>query len=572
MLTPSLMSSSHHINKMNLSKVVIPSIGSVFAFAVTLFSLIFILKRNTWLKNGKVKFPGGTPEAHFPANGRYLLQELRDESVQLITSSARSNKWRHVPLSPISVFGIGGGICLTCIFILQMYPSPHDINIAVNMIALLISLIIQIIFFAYYDGAVLKYSEKIWIWVAFTLFALPEISPGNSPVTCTNISPLSISLNMTNISPLTNDKIVSASLVLKLFLEPFYMEFLTVSVTALIQLWNLMTKEQDDSVKMFTAGNRVSPSNERDEGRGASEDISLNIEEMEERLVPEINDADDNEERESLCDEDNSLPSRQVQKRTRVKRLEKLVTVMFVAFLTITAISEFLGEQILYVGPLHTLVEGKVKPSVAHFLFRGIYIAVYTPYFLLCIITIHKLYRISNSTRFGPAPFNSSDYLLIFTTTVIFAWEVMKIVAAGISLSRTIDHLNSTENTNTDDNMHESVTKNGAMFMLVYDTLTIIMVWLQSQVILAAHSFHRLGYSNSKLTKVCLAYVIALNIPQWLQGALDRENLMHQHNYFTPELNSYIDEVTVRMLTYILFPIMVFNKFHSAVMAYEIMK
>ena len=53
----------------------------------------------------------------------------------------------------------------------------------------------------------------------------------------------------------------------------------------------------------------------------------------------------------------------------------------------------------------------------------------------------------------------------------------MKFVATGISLSRTIDQLNSTENTNTDDNMHESITKNGAMFMLVYDTLTIIMVW-----------------------------------------------------------------------------------------------
>ena len=91
-------------------------------------------------------------------------------------------------------------------------------------------------------------------------------------------------------------------------------------------------------------------------------------------------------------------------------------------------------------------------------------------------------------------------------------------------------------------------------------------------MILAAHSFHRLGYSNSKLTKVCPAYVIALSIPQWLQGALDRENLMHQYNYFTPELNSFFGEVTVGMLTYILFPIMVFNKFHSAVMTYEIMK
>ena len=149
----------------------------------------------------------------------------------------------------------------------------------------------------------------------------------------------------------------------------------------------------------------------------------------------------------------------------------------------------------------------------------------------------------------------------------------MKIVAAGISLSRTIDHLNSTENTSTTDhNMHESITKDGAMFMLVYDILTMIMVWLQSQVILAAHSCQRLGYSNSKLTKVCLAYVIALNIPQWLQGALDRENLMHQYNYFTPELNEYFGEVTVRMLTYILYSFMVLNKFHSAVMAYEILK
>ena len=149
----------------------------------------------------------------------------------------------------------------------------------------------------------------------------------------------------------------------------------------------------------------------------------------------------------------------------------------------------------------------------------------------------------------------------------------MKIVAAGISLSRTINQMNSTENINTtNDNKPESITKNGAIFMLVYDTLTVIMVWLQSQVILAAHSCQRLGYSNSKLTKVCLAYVIALNIPQWLQGALDRENLMHQYNYFTPELNEYFGEVTVRMMTYILYPFMVLNKFHSAVMAYEILK
>ena len=398
---PSLMSPTHHDDKINLSKVVFPSVGSTLAIVMTMVYMLFIFKRNTWLKNGRVKYIGKIPAVPSSVNGRYLAQEPTDDNVQLITPSTRSYKWYNVPLSQISVFGIGGGVCLTCTFILKVYPSPHDIALAVYAIAMLISLAIQVIFFALYDGAILKnnaifhylialmIADKVGVWVTFTLFALPEILPGNTAINHTDILPKMI-INVTDISPHENDWIVSTSLVLKLFLEPFYIEFLTVSITALFQLWNLMTEEKGGSIKVST---NESLTNEGDERHRAAENIILNREEIGEHPVPDINDEDDNKECESLCDEDNLLPSRQVQTRRWATRLEKLATVLFIAFLIIIAFSYFLGEQILYVGPLHTLVEGKIKPSVANYIFRGTQIVIYTPYFLICIITIYTLYR-----------------------------------------------------------------------------------------------------------------------------------------------------------------------------------
>ena len=413
---PSLMSPIHHDDKINLSKVVFPLVGSTFAILMTLVYLLFIFKRNTWLKNGRVKYIGKIPAAFSSINERYLVQEPTDDNVQLITPSTRSNKGYHVALSPISVFGIGGGVSLICTFILKMCPSPHDIALSVYAIAMLISLAFQVIFFAVYDGAILKNSaifhylialmiaDKIGVWVTFALVALPEISPENKAINHTDISPKRI-INITDISPHEGDWIVRTSLVLKLFLEPFYIEFLTVSITALFQWWNLMTEEKGGSIKVST---NESLTNEGDERHTAVENTSPNREEIGEHPVPEINDEDGNEGCESLCDADNLLPSRQVQTRRLVTRLEKLATVLFVAFLIIIAISYFIGEQILYVGPLHTLVEGKIKPSVANYIFRGSQIVIYTPYFLICIITIYTLYRKNNSSRLGPAPFNSS--------------------------------------------------------------------------------------------------------------------------------------------------------------------
>ena len=67
-------------------------------------------------------------------------------------------------------------------------------------------------------------------------------------------------------------------------------------------------------------------------------------------------------------------------------------------------------------------------------------------------------------------------------------------------------------------------------------------------------------------------YLIAVNISEWLQMAISRETSIEKASELNPLMNEVFGEMNTRRLTYLLYPVMELYHFHSAIIAYEILK
>ena len=188
--------------------------------------------------------------------GRRLRNALRGQSC---LDEKQPDK---MPILQTVIFGIGAGLWLLCHMLegIISFCSSTDISYGemiskVDVTLYLLSIAIQVVFLVQYDGAILPniplfhYSialmvaDKVWVWLTVTLGNIGDILSQHE----VDQLPMNKISNFSgNISVLYNSSepaFYTAFEIASTFLEPFFIEFLTISMGVLLHLWNVIGKD-----------------------------------------------------------------------------------------------------------------------------------------------------------------------------------------------------------------------------------------------------------------------------------------------------------------------------------------
>ena len=483
-------------------------------------------------------------------------EEIRSREALRDQDSLDRRKHQKIPILQTVTFGIGAGLWLVCHMIkgIVSFCTSIDISYAemiseIDVTLYLLSIAIQVVFLVHYDGAILPntslfhYSialmiaDKVWVWLTVTLGNIGDISIHRIE----NQVPIYPMSNFSgNISVLHNSSYIASYTVFDVastFLQPFFIEFLTISIGVLAHLWNLIGKEHEIC---DLEGMQESHENANWSQNEENDDNVCVINSERERLLV------GNEAR-------SESPSGEENRRNGVHlKITKVITSMFVIFIIIVA-AWFLFSELTWGagGVLHKL-EKHLSLRTQFYLSRGIALGVFFPVTVMSMVSLFRSYR---NNSYWSAGFTSSVYLLFFATIVTFTLFILEFIAAATVLSV----------------KGKQYRLNQAIFVGVWAIVCIIQVWVQTQLILASQGVRLQGRSISKLTKICLIYTVAVNVAVWLQMAMSRESAAYDVNFY-PVVKACFGEATTRTLIFLLYPALGLYRFHSAVMSYQILK
>ena len=473
---------------------------------------------------------------------------------------------QNMPYVQMIVFGIGA--CLWLIFNLiketnsfeDITKSYGDFVSTLDEIIYLFSIIIQMVFLAKYAGAILPNSalfhysialmiaDKVWVWLTVTLGDLIDVATHHHikiPIITIHIVD-----NFTSPStPLNSSTETIYKEVLDgflIFLEPFFIEFLTISIGVLFNLWHLIGSnrvqqqlhrlEEDQTTETTVRSNELS----QDYSYLADENLcnSIQVTSSVPNYLPES--------------EGHTLMFTKRRSNAIQSKKEKLMMGMYLIFIGIVTLGALCTGLMWNYGTFHKLVQGILSDETQYYLFRSVQIIAYFPVSVAVVVAMYNTYQ---ENPCWSVSFTSSDYLLFFTAAANFIWYLLKLIAEATVLDVRSNELHREE----------------VEFALIFSVQCILQVWVQTQFLLAAQSVRRLGRQNSKLTRLCLMYLAAINIALWLQMAISRETIVHDPHSIIPVLSDCFGEVTTRTLIFLFYPAMELYRFHSAVIAYEIL-
>ena len=490
---PVLVSSSSEPTSIstNVKKITVPVHGvcSIFMSALCVYVLI---KKKKWKSIGRVQF--------------IERGERRQRSALWDQHSLEDRQFQKMPILQIVVFGIGAGLWLLCriiqggvLFCTITDISYGEIISAVDDTLYLLSIAIQVVFLVHYDGAILPntsmfhYSialmiaDKVWVWLTVTLHKIGDIYKEDElPIySVGNFSGnISVLRNSSAIAPYTVFDVTST------FLQPFFIEYLTISIGVLVHLWNFIGKEHEIHDLLESHENDDLSPNERN-----NENVCVI------NLDRECLLAQTEASGECLSEEENHQNQIGVHLKIR-----SLLMGMFIIFITIVAACNLLSQLILgKEGPLHKLVR-HLSAKTQSYLSHSIAAGVFFPVLVTSVVSLFKSYR---NNSYWSTGFTSSDYLLFFTTIANFTFFILQFIAAATVLSIRLARYHLDQ----------------AIGRIIFAICCILQVWVQTQLLIASHSVRRQGRSISKLTKICLIYTISVNIAAWLQLAVYRESV-----------------------------------------------
>ncbi|XP_072021591.1 uncharacterized protein [Amphiura filiformis] len=547
---PVLIPSSHESEKISTNaRNITQPIHALCTVMMSALCIYFIIKLKTWKDSGEVQF--------MPRHSRNTVDRPNmynfTESLVRNSTEARAEDLHAMPFKQSVMFGVGAGMWLTCdmVYIICFGDQFGDNSVYWNWVSLLdvfiylLSVVIQIIFLAKYDGAILPnnclfhYSialmiaDKVWVWITVTLGGIDDVMSHAHNHTDRNST-------AGNVTESTFQTALDMTLV---FLDPFFLEFLTISMGLLFHMWNLIGKDRAVS---RTRDSR-STTDVRRHSDGGYGDYSYVIEsEGGGNQVSRYYGSDVTES------EQCGLLGYNTNRNIRLHLNDKIKTCLFTVFVIVVHLGLFTLDLVIYQLRPFLSWSNSLPISTQYILNYGIQIAAFLPITFACIVATYKIYK---ENTYWSLRFTSSDYLLFCTSAANFIWLLFRVIAATTILSTS---------TNADQ-------RNQAIIVLCYAILRIIQVWVQTQMLLAARSVHQMGRPNSKLTRFCLIYLVVINIWQWLAIAISRELLAHRTPFTTVMIDCF-GEATTTTLMYFFYLAIELYCFHSAVVAYETLK
>ncbi len=510
-----------------------------FTILIAITCLFFIFKKNAWKASGKVKFMQKHPQTS---------DNMRHDTASDQTSGLHAGNSEKMSLLQIVIFSCGAILWLTVTITLSVHTLYKvgycDVLSTISASVYLVAIAIQTIFLIKYDCAILPnhwffhytialmVADKVWVWISVTLEGLVEVSSQNDASACPGCPASFASQTISNNSTESLfEKVIETSLA---FLEPFFIEFLTISMGILMHLWTLTRSEHQLDVT----------SEDMDEVRNAEGFDETNYAYTHTQSSESCHMYGDSDNSSLLGAEANHVTNRWYND-------ESIQTFAFTLFSIAVALGFLIADLSLY---MEYFPSKSFLPNNTTGLFRAIQSMVYLP-MISGIVAMYKIYKtnISYSTKF-----TSSSYLLLFGAAVNFVWFFLRLISAINVLKYKVED---------QDGRHEAV------IIIMYSVGCTLQNWLQTQFLLAAQNVHQTGQPNSKLTRFTLIYLAMINISQWIQLATARLPVLQKPpSIVNPVLSKCFGEVTTKIFVFLLYPIFELYRFHSAVVAYEILK
>ncbi|XP_072021567.1 uncharacterized protein [Amphiura filiformis] len=535
------------------------AICSVIMSALCLY---FIMKKNTWQSSGKVTFMK-RQYRNSPSSGGFVCNATDHDQIS-DDQTKKQQAENEMSLLQMVVFGVGALLFLACrvIYVASFEDDTVNLNWVpiVDELTYMVSIVIQVIFLVKYNGAVLPnnslfhYSvglmvaDKVWLWLTQTLNNIAVLSSEDdislpiSPVYPINYTS-KVSKNDGNFTESTFQKVIEASLV---FLQPFFLESLTIVMGALLHLWNFIGK---DSNIPRVEGNGTSDNAER-HPRERYYDYGYVIDSEERQEVTKHYSCNTAESLHGL------LGSGANYLAERSSMNDKIKIGLFTVIAFIIAISLFMTVVILnQLGPFEHIADS-LSDHTKYVLAYGIQMTAFLATIIACLVSTHKIYH--RNTCLSTTTLTFSEYLLFVTAATNFIWFILRLIAAATFL-----------NMSNSDDPH----RGEAICNLCYALTCIVQVSAQTQMLLAAQSVHQMGQSNSTFTRVCLINIAAINISFWLIIGIFRESVINQHrSSITYQfMNKCFGEKTTKIMIFLLYPAMELYRFHTTVVAYQIL-
>ena len=361
-----------------------------------------------------------------------------------------------------------------------------------------------------------------WTWIYITVQPLWVLFRDNSTSIIPNISDHGEPLKF-NLETVTE--------IAESFLQPFFVEFLSISTGCLLCLWSRMRTDPHQDHLSHTDYDQNSNLNiQTSEHNGYFRDYGALL-------------AHDNEE---------SLISIRYREQNTTHKLQKRI---IIGLSVVIGTGYFISMQLSAVGPF-TKWSQYLPDTPRTITTRIIESVVYLPLIILNLVSIRKLQN-SNKSISKIQQYTSSDNLLLLTTAVEFCYMVLRTIATiGVVFvdSESID-----------------VT---LLFYAIFTLFSFVRIWGQTHLIMSANYVHRSAYKLPKVVEFTLIYVLVINIAEWLYISIahkwvENENDLH---VYAPEFVTSYGNFNTKVILLTFDPIIAMYNFHSVVAAYHTLR
>ena len=488
----------------------------IYTSVLTVIFLWFICKYKQFVSKGRIQL----------SQHRLLGGHLQITSFASSINEQR-DQGNHSSSFQIILFGIGSVAYYVFYLVNAASEHPVDVIKVVNKGISLVCFLFFIIFLCLYKGASLKacrlfqYSialmigADVWAWIFITVKPLWTLFNENHT-----------SLTPNNSSHSENQLILNFETVIEIiesFLQPFFVEFLTISAGCLLSLWFTM---RTDTTSHIENNHRNATSSVTIEHNGYIHDYGA--------LLIQV-------------DTEISRRNRQMEEIKR-HRCHKYIVIVLSAFV---GIGYFTSMQFLTVGPFSECSRS-LTDKFRTVMTRIIQGAVFAPLVIMNVVSLRKL-QTSNVDIAKVQQFTSSDNLLLLLSTVNFVYLFLRTIgAAGVFLI-------------------ERTSEFTLIFYTIFTLVTIGAVWVQTQLIVTANYVYRSVQKLPKFVEFTLIYIVAINMSNWLFISV-----AHKWAESDPSLKAYVPEFVTSFGSFItkgillvFDPIEAMFSFHSVVAAYH---
>ena len=401
---------------------------------------------------------------------------------------------------------------------------------------------LSVVFLKLYNGVFLKntrvfqYSISVMIsavvceWISVSMSPLWEHLAKNATTNSTN-----------SLSSHNEDNFGIVLDIVQSFLQPFFAEFLSISATCLINLWQTMRKEIQYHIVHEEAYGDI--------------DFTLNNNQDTFGTLKSSGDHIDNDEATGsdqtlLTVETGSVSSH----RSNDQRITwyKLQTSIVVA---VSVCVNGLFVTVCSILPPSPVLRKVEDTSIVKWINNVHQAVVFTPLILLINISLFML----NKRKIGirkSKHFTSTDYLLLFTSLAIFVYNTLNI----FSLIRLLA-------------VHSKVNNVEVAYKIIFWLVSAIgHVWGQTQLIMTAQYIRRSQQELPKFVRFTLIYLVASNLGLWMCDSIKHKwtEIDYHDNY--GDLGKMFGDSSAKVIILTFLPIWDIYSFHSAIVVYNIVK